>query len=304
VEKLIVLGSGSALPTTTRNPSAQLIKSNSYYYLIDCGEGTQLRLRDLKIPFNRITHIFISHLHGDHIYGLPGLISTFSLLGRTNDLKIFGPKGIKEFIQTAFKLSESYLAFPYQIIEFEDQYNDLHLIGETKHDTFQIFSLNHRIKCYGYLIKEKAKPRKLIKEALEEYNIPLAYRNVIKQGADFQASNGEIIPNKLLTLPPKSAISYAYCSDNRIKEEQLLFLKGSKYLYHEATFEHELLDIAKKTMHSTAYEAGILANKLNVNTLLIGHYSGRYTKVDFLLNEAKQNFKNTIAVKDKQVIEF
>lgn len=304
MEKLIALGTGSALPIKNRGASAQIIQSGNSYFLIDCGEGTQLKLRDLKIPFLRINHIFISHLHGDHFLGLPGLISSFNLLNRQQKLKVFGPKGLREIIEIIFKYSYTQTCFELEFVEWDCKFNEPVVIEENKQLTISTFSLNHRIPCYGYWFQEKQKDRKLLSSAIQKYNIPIQFRGRIKQGMDYVMEDGYVIPNELLTEEPKLPISFAYCSDNRIKENQLDFLKNTTYLYHEATFTQELLDRAKTTMHSTALEAASLAKNLNVQTLLLGHFSARYTDVKVILNEAKTVFPNSVALYDGKEIVF
>lgn len=304
MEKLIALGTGSALPIKNRGASSQVIQSGNSYYLIDCGEGTQLKLRDLKIPFLRINHIFISHLHGDHFLGLPGLISSFNLLNRQQKLCVYGPKGLKEIIHIIFKFSYTQTCFELEFIEWDVKITEPILIEENKQLQISTFSLNHRIPCFGYLFQEKAKERKLLSSAIQKYNIPIQFRGRIKQGMDYLQEDGHVIPNSLLTEDAEVPISYAYCSDNRVKENQLEFLQNTNYLYHEATFTQELLDRAKTTMHSTAYEAASLAKKLNVDKLLLGHFSARYTDVSPIEKEAKSIFPNSIALKDGMEIIF
>ncbi len=292
MEFLKILGCGSALPIGTRYPSAQIIKNKEQYWLIDCGEGTQLRIREAKIPFIRITHVFITHLHGDHFFGLPGLLSSFHLLGRTKDLYLYGPKGLMEILELQFKLSGTVLR--YGIVYCQVRGSDKNLIMED--DSIQVFSLplNHRIRCYGYFFQEKKRPAKLLPEKLNEYEIPSFLRKNIKEGADFVTQEGQVIPNQELTIPSPDPISFAYCSDNRIKNKLRDLLEGVDYLYHETTFMENEKERAKKTYHSTTIEAAELAKYLGVKKLIIGHYSARYQNLTPLLQECKKAFDGTV----------
>lgn len=292
MEFLRILGCGSALPVGNRFPSAQVIKNKEYFLLIDCGEGTQLRLRQAKISFSRIAHIFITHLHGDHFFGLPGLLSSFHLLGRNKDLHLYGPKGLMEILELQFKLSGTTLR--YKIIFHEVAGSQKQLIMEDS--SIQVFSfpLNHRIRCHGYLFEEKRKPRTLLAEKIQAYNIPVFLRANIKGGADFTQSDGKVIPNEELTSPAPDPVSYAYCSDNRIKASLMPLLQGIDYLYHETTFMESEKERAVKTYHSTTTEAATLAKNLDVKQLIIGHYSARYQNLHPLLEECKQVFERTL----------
>jgi ribonuclease Z len=287
-----ILGCGSALPFGNRYPSAQIIKNREHYLLIDCGEGTQLRIREAKISFNRITHIFITHLHGDHFFGLPGLLSSFHLLGRIKDVKLYGPKGLMEILELQFKLSGTTLR--YQIVFTEISGTSKKLIMEDSSIEVYSFPLNHRIRCHGYFFQEKKKPATLLVDKIKEYSIPDFLRNNIKGGADFEMKNGRVIPHKELTTPAPKPISFAYCSDNRIKEKLKGLLQGVDYLYHETTFMETEKDRAKKTYHSTASEAAMLAKDLGVKKLIIGHYSARYQNLKPLLQECLEVFEHTV----------
>jgi ribonuclease Z len=292
LEFLKILGCGSALPVGNRYPSSQIIKDKERYLLIDCGEGTQLRIREAKISFNRITHIFISHLHGDHFFGLPGLLSSFHLLGRSKDLYLYGPKGLMEILELQFKLSGTTLR--YNILFTEVSGPSKNLIMEDTSIEVYSFPLNHRIRCHGYFFQEKRKPATLLLDKINEYSIPAFLREKIKHGGDFERADGKIIPHVELTTPSPPPLSYAYCSDNRIKEKLYGLLEGVDFLYHETTFMDSEKDRAKMTYHSTAAEAGTLAKGLGVNKLIIGHYSARYQNLNPLLKECKDIFENTV----------
>ena len=290
--KLTILGFNSALPTAFTHPTAQLLNIAERYFLIDCGEEKQMQLRKAKAKFNRINHIFISHLHGDHVFGLIGLISTFQLLGRDTPLHIHGPKGIEEFIMTQLRLTESNNS--YQII-----FNELHtkesvLVFED--DKVEVFSipLNHRVYTNGYLFREKKKPRKLNIDTIEEFpEIEICDYQNLKNGKDFVLESGEIIPNDYLTFEAQKSLSYAFCSDTKYKPNIVPIIKEVDLLYHEATFLHELKDLATYTGHTTAKEAAMIAKEANVKKLVIGHFSNRYHDYSVLLDEAREIFPNT-----------
>lgn len=286
-----ILGSSSATPIYDRHPSAQVLNIHERFFLLDCGEGTQMQLQRYKIRTGRINHIFISHLHGDHYLGLMGLVSTMHLQGRTNELHIFGPKELQLLTELQLEYSQTELRYPlifhhvntsaYKII-FED-------------DTIAISSIpmNHRIDCCGYLFSEKEGLRKLIPEKLMEYKIPLTFYQELKKGADYKDESGQMIPNHELTIPPSRPRSYAYCSDTIYDETICSYVKGVDLLYHESTFSSEMMERAKETFHSTASQAAAIAKKAGVKNLLIGHFSARHKDVTPLLEEAKKVFPDT-----------
>ena len=291
--QLTILGFNSALPTAFTHPTAQLLNIAERHFLIDCGEGTQVQLRKAKAKFNRINNIFISHLHGDHVFGLIGLISTFQLLGRDTPLTIHGPKGIKEFITTQLRLTESNNSF--EII-----FNELHtkesvlVFEDEKVEVFSI-PLNHRIYANGYLFREKPKSRKLNMDSIEEFSeIEVCDYQNLKNGKDFILNSGEIIPNKYLTFDAPKSLSYAFCSDTKYKPDIVPITKDVDLLYHESTFLHELKDLAIYTGHSTAKEAALIAKEANAKKLILGHFSNRYHDYKPLLLEAKEVFSNTV----------
>ena len=294
--EVTILGFNSAVPTAYSHPTAQLLNIAERYFLIDCGEGTQVQLRKAKAKFNRINNIFISHLHGDHVFGLVGLISTLQLLGRDTPLNIHGPKGIEEFIMTQLRLTESNCSFDIvfnelsgkkSVLVFEDDKVEVHSIP-----------LNHRIYTNGYLFKEKPKQRKLNMDAIEQYaEIEICDYQNLKNGRDYVMEDGTIIDNEDLTFEGPRALSYAYCSDTRYKPDIIPLIKGVDLLYHESTFLHEIKDLATYTGHSTAKEAGIIARDAEVGKLVLGHFSNRYHDYSVLLNEAKQEFENTVLPK-------
>lgn len=289
---VLILGSASASPTLNRNPTSQLVNINEQYYLIDCGEGTQLRLREHKIKFQRLHHIFISHLHGDHYLGLIGLLQTMHLLGRTIDLHLYGPPGLKELIDLHLKYSCSSLRY---LLVFHPIHTEKsEVIFENEQISVTTLILNHRIPCTGFLFKEKTKPRKINPSAIAQYCIPKHAINNLKKGMDYIAfDTKKVIKNEELTLKPAKSRSYAFCSDTKYLESIAPKIEGVDLLYHEATFMQNEEKRAKETFHSTACEAAQIALKSKAKLLIIGHFSNRYVKLDGLLEEAKSVFKNT-----------
>ncbi len=295
---LTILGSGSALPTRENFPTSQLIDIREKQFLIDCGEGTQIRLRQSGMKLNRLGHIFISHLHGDHCFGLPGLVSTLGMLNRTADLYIHGPVGIREVFepQMAFFCAES----PFQIRFEEFDARQPAVIYDDRSLSVTTLPLRHRVPCAGFLFREKPGNRHLLREWIDFYKIPVAQLNLIRQGADFCTAEGELIPNHRLTTAPNPVISYAYCSDTAYTEKLIPMLQDVDLLYHEATFADSEQKRARQTLHSTAREAATIALKAGVGKLLIGHYSARYSNKEILLKEAREVFANTELTSDLQ----
>ena len=289
--ELTILGCGSAAPTTRFNPSAQVLNVNDHLFLIDCGEGTQMQMRKYKIHFQKIDHIFISHLHGDHVFGLMGYLATQHLLGRTKELFLYAPEAIEQVIQTQLKASETYLRFSLKIVPLTGKESEI--ILDNKIVTVCTIPLKHRIYCNGFLFKEKERPRNIIKEKIEEFNIPVHKINAIKNGEDFTAENGMVIPNHLLTKAPSPPRSYAYCSDTAYSEKIVEIIGNVNLLYHESTFIEADAARAKETLHSTAKQAAEIAKKSDAHKLLLGHFSARYRDFDLFLDEAKTVFENT-----------
>lgn len=286
------MGFNSAIPKKKSAPTAQLLEIANRYFLIDCGEGTQVQLRRAKAKFSKINHIFISHLHGDHVFGLIGLISTLQLLGKETPLKIFGPKGIQDFIMNQLRHTQSNCSFEIDFIELEGK-SSVKIFEDEKVEVYTI-PLNHRIYTNGYLFKEKPKKRKLNIEAVQQYPEILTcdYDN-LKNGRDFVLESGEIIPNEKLTLDPDPSRSYAFCSDTRYKPDIVPIIQGVDLLYHESTFLSDLQDMADYTGHSTAKEAATIAKDANVGKLVLGHFSNRYNDLNVMLDEARPIFENT-----------
>lgn len=294
--KVTILGSSSAMPTSKRFLTAHLVNHDERFFLIDCGEGTQVQLRKYKAKLGRINHIFISHLHGDHVFGLFGLLSTFSMLGRKNTLHVYAAPLLQEILTSHFKYFNE--QFDYKI--------EFHPLGSKKatiiyeDDKLEVksFPLKHRIPCVGFLFKEKDKPFNIKKSAIDEYSLSIKEIVAIKNGSDLTLENGTIIPNVQLTTPPIASKSFAFCTDTKYTESVLEYINNVNLLYHEATFLTEDEKLAKATYHSTAKQAATLALKAKVEKLVIGHFSSRYKNDQMYLDEAIQVFENTILAED------
>lgn len=300
--KLNILGCYSATPRTFTNPTAQVLEIKNHQFLIDCGEGTQVQLRRHKIKFNRIKHIFISHLHGDHCFGLVGLISTMRLLTREADLHIYAPKGLKEVITLQMKLANSWT--DYQLIFHELTNTGSELIFEDNKVEVYTIPLDHRVYTNGFLFKEKEGERKLDMNAVLNADIDVAYYRKIKQGFDVLNNKDELIKNETITSPPEKPKSYAFCSDTAYKEDIIPLITGVDALYHESTFLEQHARLAPKTKHSTAKEAAKIASKANVGKLILGHYSTRYDDLNLFKIEANEYFENVELADDGKVFEF
>tara|TARA_R110002124_G_scaffold99563_1_gene245716 strand:+ start:28 stop:945 length:918 start_codon:yes stop_codon:yes gene_type:complete len=289
---LTILGCHSATPRANAFPTSQYLEINNRHFLIDCGEGTQRQMRKYKVGFTKINHIFISHLHGDHFYGLVGLLSTYGILGREKELHIYGPKGIKKVTLLQLKISESHAKYPMIFHELSSKESEL--IFEDDKVSVRTIPLKHRVYTNGYLFTEKEKPLKLHIDNINNYDeIDRADFNNIKAGKDVVLSTGEIIPNAELTLPPKKALSFAFCSDTVYKPNIIPIIKNADLLYHEATFLADKQELAKKTKHSTSKEAAQIAKDANVGQLVVGHYSGRYKDIALFKKEAQEIFENS-----------
>lgn len=299
---LTILGCHAATPKTFHNPTAQLLNVRGHLFLIDCGEGTQVALRKSKVKFARVKHIFISHLHGDHFYGLIGLISTFTLLGREADLHIYGPKGIKEIITLQLKLGKAWTNYSLIFHELDSKAPQL-LFEDDKVEVHTI-PLDHRVYTNGFLFKEKPGERKLNLEAAVAAKIDNSYFRKLKTGADVTNRDGKLIPNESVTFPPDVPSSYAFCSDTAYKPEIVPQIQGVTALYHEATFLEEHLHLCEKTKHSTAKQAATIAKEAGAKQLILGHFSTRYSSLERYLEEARPVFENTHLAEDFKVFEF
>ncbi|HRH37529.1 MAG TPA: ribonuclease Z [Flavobacteriales bacterium] len=287
--ELLTLGTGAAMPARGRFPSSQLLNVHEGLYMIDCGEGTQERLRVAAINIVRIEHVFISHLHGDHYLGLMGLMSSMHLVGRTSPLHVHGPALLKEVIDLQLRASGTYLRYPFHFHALEPQSGTV--VWEDKRVIVRVLALKHRLPCTGFVFEERPGPRLLRKDKLAM--IPTFKRGAIKIGLDLQLNDGVVVPNDELTLDPPPPRRYAYCSDTAYEPALIPFIKDVDLLYHEATFTEALKKRAKETMHSTAGEAARLALAANVGQLLLGHFSSRYKSADELLAEALPIFPRT-----------
>jgi ribonuclease Z len=288
--KLTVLGCYAATPRSLNNPTSQVLEIKNHLFLIDCGEGTQVQLRKSKIKFSRINHILISHLHGDHFFGLPGLISTFRLLGRTNELHIYGPKGIKEAITLFLKLGDSWTNYP--LVFHELTSSEPEMIYNDAKVSITTIPLEHRIYTNGFLFKEHLGERKLNTAAVAKYKIDKCYFQNIKLGKDITLDNNTVIPNALLTFDPPDPKSYAFCSDTAFSQRIIPWIKNVDVLYHEATFLESEKRLAPKTKHATAKEAATIAREANVGLLILGHFSTRYQSLELFKEEARTIFSN------------
>lgn len=299
---LTILGSHSATPLASAHPTAQILEMKGHIFLIDCGEGTQMQLRKYKIKFSRIKHIFISHLHGDHFFGLPGLITTFMLMGRETEVHIYGPKGIKNAILTFLKVGKVYTNYPLYFHELETTTSEM--IFEDEKVSVETIPLDHRVYTNGYLFKEKPNDRKLNVEAARAANVDLVYYNRIKKGEDVVNREGVLIPNEEITFDPEPPKSYAFCSDTVYKPEIAIQIRQTTVLYHESTFLEDRKDLAEKTMHSTAKQAALIAKAADVTTLILGHYSARYGDLNLFKKEAETVFPNVYLAEDGKRFEF
>lgn len=297
--EVTILGSSSAAPTSDRYPTAQVVNVCGRYFLTDCGEGTQIQIRRQKIGFGKIKNILISHLHGDHYYGLIGLISSFNLLGIKNDLHIYSHSLLKDLIRPQIDFLKKELQFKivFHPLNFKTPEK---IFCDDKVEVFS-FPLKHSIPCCGFLFKEKKKEFNIIKECIEQFKIPVSNIKEIKKGADYITDDGKIIPNSLLTTPPPSPRSYAFCSDTVYYPEIIKTIHGVDLLYHEATYTEELKDRATATMHSTALDAAKIARAANAEKLIIGHFSARYKEIEIFLQEAGQIFPETVPAVDGEI---
>lgn len=289
--KVHILGCGSALPTLQHNASSQIVELREKLFMIDCGEGTQIQLRRLRIHFSKIIAVFISHLHGDHCFGLPGMISTFGMTGRTAPLHIYAPAAFEPIL-------EQTLSFFCQGLEFKVVFHAVDttqnkVVYEDRSLTVETIPLQHRIDCCGYLFREKPILPHIRRDMIDFYNIPISQINNIKAGADWVTAEGEVIANSRLTTPAEPARSYAYCSDTCYIKTLHELVKGVSTLYHESTYSAEDAERARLYWHSTSQDAAKVARDASVGKLLLGHFSARYNNESQLLEEAKEIFPNS-----------
>lgn len=294
--ELHILGCGSALPTTRHFPTSQIVNVRDKLFMIDCGEGAQLQFRKSHLKFSRLNHIFISHLHGDHCFGLLGLISTLNLLGRTAELHIHSPKGLETLLTPMLDFFNRQMTYKILFHEFDTK--EPMQIYEDRSLTVTTIPLRHRMPCCGFLFAEKRCPNHIIREMVDFYQVPVYELNRIKNGADYVTSEGKTVSNNLLTRPSAPSRSYAYCSDTIYLPSIVEQIKGVDLLFHEATFANEDAPRAKETFHTTAAQAAEIARKAEVKKLLIGHFSARYEDENILLQEASAIFLDTQLAKE------
>lgn len=289
--KLIILGNGSAVPTRNANPSSQMLIYRGRQFLIDCGEGTQMQMIKYGVKTRRLNDIFISHLHGDHFFGLFGMLSTFHLFGRDKELNLFAPAPLKLLLEKVFETSDTRLRFKINFFPLED-FKSTPII-ET--DTFKIngFALNHSVPTQGFVFREKPLPPKIDKSFVKKIGLTVKQINAIKSGEDFIDDEGKLYPNKDITTKSRNPLSYAYCSDTSYSEEIIEHIKEVKLLYHEATFDDSMLGMAETKKHSTASQAAKIAKLAMVEKLILGHFSARFKSFELLLNEARNIFPNS-----------
>lgn len=295
-----ILGCGSALPTTRHLATSQIVDLRDKLYMIDCGEGTQVQMRRMRVRFGRLAHIFISHLHGDHCFGLPGLISTLGMLGRTGELVVHGPKEVETYLRPVMDLF-------CRGMEFEVRFNPVDtrshsLVMEDRSLSVYSIPLKHRIPTCGYLFAEKPKEAHIIREMTDFYQVPVRCMKDIKQGQDYVTPEGEVVPNSRLTRPAAPPKRYAFCSDTAYNRSIIPIIEGADLLYHEATFAECDLARAKETFHSTARQTAEIARDAHVKRLVIGHYSARYEDLSELHREAEAVFPGTILGNEGTVI--
>lgn len=289
--ELTILGSSSATPIFQRHPTAQVLNIRERFFLIDCGEGTLWQLTRFKIKFHRISHIFISHLHGDHYFGLIGLLSTMHLQGRTSELHLYGQEDLMDIIEMQLRLSNTKLK--YNLIFHPVKHYISSVILSDDDVIVRTIIMNHRIPCTGFIFKEKPRPRKLIINKIQQYNIPFSQYSKIKNGEDYEDDFGKVVKNEELTIAPEMPRTYAFCSDTMYDENFADDVREVDLLYYESTFMHDMLERAQSTYHSTSLQAGMLAKRANVRKLVIGHFSARYKSLMPILEEARSMFENT-----------
>lgn len=299
--ELTILGSGSALPTSDRNTTAQVLNVLERFFLIDCGEGTQHQLRKNKLSFNQFNHILISHLHGDHFFGIFGLISTMALVGRDRPLNIYGPPRLEHLLETILKPQFEKPPFPIHFHPLKEENPEV--IFEDKVVTVTSFSLRHSVPVWGFLFREKMRPRKIIADKIEEYNITIPEINKIKEGAHLER-NSKLISNDELTKDPLPPRSYAFMTDTLFSRQHMELISNVDIVYHEATFLHQDKALARTTMHTTARQAGVFAREANLKHLLIGHFSTRYKTDTLFEEECRKEFSHSTAARDGDLISW
>lgn len=284
-----ILGNNSAIPAYDRHPTAQVVTLDEQLFLIDCGEGTQMQITRYKIRRSKIHHVFISHLHGDHYFGLIGLITSMGLLGRETELHIYAPPGLEEIIDLQFTVAATKIPFPIQFHTLDKE----GIIADYPKFQVECFHTEHRIPCWGFIIREKKKPRKIDKEKVLKFNIPATYYDRLQDGEDYESGPNEIVKNEILTKASSPSRSYAYCADTRYNEKIAQKVKEVNLVYHEATYLKDQAERAAARFHSTSIEAAQMALEARVQRLLLGHFSSKYESLDEFATEAREFFPNT-----------
>lgn len=296
-----ILGCGSALPTLKHFPTSQVVEVRGKLFLVDCGEGTQIQLRRSHLRFTKISAVFISHLHGDHCFGLMGMLSSFGLLGRTAKLSIYGPAALGDILHQ--QMAAFCRDFDYEVEFIAIDTTVQQVIYEDRSLTVETIPLDHRLPCCGYLFREKPTLSHIRRDVADFYQIPVSHFNLIKGGADWTTEDGEVVPNSRLTTPADPVRSYAYCSDTRYMPKLHESLQGVNTLYHECTYSEDDLPRAEKYYHSTARQAALVARDAGVGQLLLGHYSSRYEDEQVLLDEAQKVFPNSRLTSEMDVFD-
>jgi ribonuclease Z len=294
--EVTILGCGSALPTARHGLSSQVVNFRDKLYMIDCGEGAQLQFRAMKLQFQRLNHIFLSHLHGDHCFGLPGLVSTLGMLGRTVDLHVYAPPEAPQVFRPMLDYFCKNLSYGVVFHPFDPQRQEI--IYEDRTLKISTIPLRHRVPCAGFLVEEKPGSRHIVREKIDFYQVPVSQINAVKQGADFVTADGRVIPYTLLTRPPAPRRAYAYCSDTAYSEAIIPIVQGVDVLYHEATYAEAELEHAREYFHSSARQAAAIALAAGVKRLILGHFSARYPDESILVAEARERFPNTFAANE------
>ncbi|MCU7548224.1 ribonuclease Z [Chitinophagaceae bacterium LB-8] len=284
-----ILGNNSAVPAYNRHPTSQVVSHDGTSYLVDCGEGTQIQMIRYKIRRSKISQIFISHLHGDHYFGLAGLLNSFNLLSHTSELHVFGPSPLQQIIELQFAAAHTHMCYP---LHFHTLTQNEVLVDNDK-IKISCFRTDHRIECYGFVFEEKMSKRKLLLDRVRQLRIPVTFYSSLQNGLDYITSRGERIKNDTVTAAPERGKIYAFCADTRYDESIIPHISGADMIYHEATYHDNMRDKAYERFHSTTKQAAVLAKKAGVRKLLIGHFSSKYNSLDTFLKEAKDVFPNT-----------
>jgi len=293
--KVTILGNNSALPAFGRHPTSQIVSISGGLIMLDCGEGAQIQMQRYGFRWRKLENIFISHLHGDHYFGLPGLVNSMSLLGRTAPLHVFGPAGLESIMQQIFDVAETVLSFPYH---FHALPEGAALLTENEFFKVSCFPVEHRIPCHGFLIERKTRGRKIDPERCREYEIPAYFYDRLKAGEDYTQKDGTIVKNEWVTADGPSPRKYAFCADTRYSESYLPYIMNADTIYHECTYVHAEIEKAHSRYHSTSVEAAEIALKANAKQLLLGHFSSKYKELDQFREEAAAIFPNVLVTQE------